>query len=190
MENNKSIIESLLYVAGADGIDVADIKRVIGLPSDEIRKLIKEIAKQYELNYESGLTIKIYGDHYYLFTKPENKDAIAKLNDVRLKNPLTPALMETLAIIAYNSPCTRSKVDDVRGSNSEGPINRLIHLELVNEVGRADTPGRPYIYEVTQKFFNLFGVKSIKDLPKFEGNAEDFDIDTADFFNTNREEKQ
>jgi segregation and condensation protein B len=63
-------------------------------------------------------------------------------------------------------------------------------LGLVNEAGRAETPGRPYIYEVTQKFFNLFGVKSVKDLPKFEGNAEDFDIDTTDFFNTNREDKQ
>jgi segregation and condensation protein B len=188
--SNKAIIESLLYVSGADGIDISDIKRVLDIPSDEIRDILKQMSQDYETDTDSGLIIKVYDNHYYLFTKPEHKDLIAKLADVRLKNPLTPALLETLAIIAYNTPCTRIKIDEIRGTNSEGAIARLTNLKLINEAGRAETPGRPYIYELTQEFFNLFGIKSLKELPKIDFSiSEDFDVDTVDFFNTNHESK-
>ncbi|MDR3330412.1 MAG: SMC-Scp complex subunit ScpB [Mycoplasmataceae bacterium] len=186
--SSKSIIESILYVSGSDGVDIADIKKVINLPTDDIRNIIKEIKSSYESNLDSGFTIKVYGSHYYLLTKPENKEFISKLIDVRLKNPLTPAVMETLAIIAYNTPCTGVKVDEIRGSSSDGALKRLESLELIKNVGRSNTPGRPYVYEVTQKFFNLFGIKSLNELPKI--NTEDGDLENVDFFNANRFEDE
>ncbi|MDR1235227.1 MAG: SMC-Scp complex subunit ScpB [Mycoplasmataceae bacterium] len=185
--NVKSIIESILYVSGNDGIDVNDIKKVVNLPADEIRKVIKEIQETYKSNPDSGFTIKAYGAHFYLLTKTENKEFISKLIDVRLKNPLTPAVMETLAIIAYNSPCTGVKIDEIRGTSSDGALKRLESLGLIVNSGRAETPGRPYLYEVTQKFFNLFGIKSLNDLPKI--NQDSSDLENVDFFNANRFEE-
>jgi segregation and condensation protein B len=182
--NVKSIIESILYISGNDGVDVSDIKKVVNLPTEEIRQLIKSMKQHYEQNPDSGFVIKIYGSHFYLLTKPENKEFIGKLIDVRLKNPLTPAVMETLAIIAYNNPCTGVKVDEIRGTSSENALKRLENLDLVKNTGRASTPGRPYIYEITQKFFNLFGIKSLSELPKI--NQDSKNIEDLDFFNANR----
>ncbi|MDR3257880.1 MAG: SMC-Scp complex subunit ScpB [Mycoplasmataceae bacterium] len=186
--NTKSIIESILYVSGSDGLDISDIKKVINLPADDIRKLIKEMKNSYDTNADTGFTIKTYGSHFYLLTKPENKEFISKLIDVRLKNPLTPAVMETLAIIAYNNPCTGVKVDEIRGSSSDGALKRLESLELIKNIGRSNTPGRPYVYEITQKFFNLFGIKSLTELPKI--NTEDGNLENVDFFNANRFEDE
>ncbi|MDR0739451.1 MAG: SMC-Scp complex subunit ScpB [Mycoplasmataceae bacterium] len=185
--SNKSIIESILYISGNDGIDINSIKKVINLPADDLRKIVKEIKTSYEDNPDSGFLIKIYGSHYYLLTKPENKEFIGKLIDVRLKNPLTPAIMETLAIVAYNSPCTGVKIDEIRGTSSDGALKRLESLGLIINAGRAETPGRPYLYEVTQKFFNLFGIKSLQDLPKI--SQDNNDLENIDFFDANRFEE-
>jgi segregation and condensation protein B len=188
--NHQSIIESLLYVAGSDGLDISDIKKVLNLPTDEIRSIVKALNKQYEANENSGLVIKLYGSHVYLLTKPTNKDQIAKLVDVKLKNPLTPAMLESLAIIAYNTPCTKVRVEEIRGTNSEASIKHLESLELIKNIGKASTPGRPYLYEVTNKFFNLFGIKSISDLPKINlESSQDFSNENLEFFNANREEE-
>jgi segregation and condensation protein B len=188
---NKSIIESLLYVSGSEGIDIADIKKVVDLPTDDLRKLIKEMKETLDQNINSGLTIKVYGTHYYLLTKPDNKSYVAKLIDVRLKNPLTPAVLETLAIIAYNNPCTVAKVEDIRGVSSENALKRLESLDLIKNVGRASTPGRPYLYEITQKFFNLFGIKNLNELPKINlESSDDISGENLDFFNSARFEDE
>ncbi|MDR2369087.1 MAG: SMC-Scp complex subunit ScpB [Mycoplasmataceae bacterium] len=186
--NIKSVIESILYVSGNDGIDISDIKKVVNIPTDDIRKVIQAMKESYDNNPDSGFIIKPYGTHYYLLTKPVNKEFISKLIDVRLKNPLSPAVMETLAIIAYNNPCPGVKVDEIRGTSSENALKRLESLELIKNIGRAATPGRPYIYEITQKFFNLFGIKSLQDLPKI--NQDTNDIENLDFFNANRFEEE
>jgi segregation and condensation protein B len=185
---NKAIIQGLLYIAGSDGIELNSIKKVLDIPVDEIRSIIKDLKKQYDEDENTGLTIKIFGSSYYLLTKLEIKDYVSKLVDIRVKNPLSPALLETLAIIAYNHPCTSIKVEEVRGTNCDSAIKRLIDLKLIENVGRASTPGRPYLYELTQNFFNLFGIKNLSDLPKinFEDNQ---DLDQS-FFDVNRYDEE
>jgi segregation and condensation protein B len=185
---NKAIIQGLLYIAGNDGIELNAIKKVINISVDEIRLIIKEIKKQYDEDENNGLTIKIYGSSYYLLTKPEIKEYASRLIDVRVKNPLSPAIMETLAIIAYNHPCTGSKIEEIRGTNSDNAIKRLIDLKLIENTGRAPTPGRPYLYELTQNFFNLFGIKNLSDLPKINIDNQN-DLDQG-FFDSNRYDEE
>jgi segregation and condensation protein B len=179
-----AIIQGLLYIAGNDGIEVNAIKKVLNISVDEIRDIVKELKKQYDHDQNCGLTINIYGSSYYLLTKSEIKEYASKLIDVRIKNPLTPAIMETLAIIAYNHPCTGSKIEEIRGINSDSAIKRLIDLKLIENIGRSTTAGRPYLYELTKNFFNLFGIKNISDLPKIDINKGK-DLDQS-FFDTNR----
>ncbi len=184
--NHKSIIESILYTMGAEGIELSAIKKVLDIPTNEIKQYLKDIATKMSKDEECGLCVKVFGDKYYLLTKESNFNALAKLVNVKAKNPLTPALLETLAIIAYNQPCTRTKIEEIRNMDPSFAVDRLVELGLVENLGRAETPGNPYLYGVTQKFFELFGIKSLKDLPPIE--EVDFNVSDEDlnFFDSSR----
>lgn len=184
--SNKSIIESILYTVGSEGVELSSIKKVLDVPTNDIKNTIKELAKDMADNEDCGLCIKVFGDKYYLLTKEKNHEFLAKIVDIKTKNPLTPALLETLAIIAYNQPCTRAKIEEIRNMDPTFAVDRLIELGLIQNMGRADTPGNPFLYEVTQKFFELFGIKSIKDLPPIE--EVDFNVtdDDLNFFDSSR----
>lgn len=184
--NNKSVIESILYTVGSEGVELSSIKKVLDIPTQQIKDAIKEIATKMANDPDCGLCIKIFGERHYLLTKESNFEALAKLVDVKAKNPLTPALLETLAIIAYNQPCTRTKIEEIRNIDPTFAVDRLTELGLVENLGRAETPGNPYLYGVTQKFFELFGIKSLKELPAIEDV--DFNVTDEDlnFFDSSR----
>ena len=192
-KNNKSIIESVLYVSGDEGIKVADLKKVLDLATDDIRKLLNEMKKEMDNDPNRGITIECFEDTYHLLTKKENHDELTKLFDIKIKNPLTSSMLETLAIIAYNMPCPTSKVEQIRGHNAINTIQKLLKLELIKNLGRSNMPGRPYVYEVTNKFYDTFGIKDIKELPQLDEIMKDLmDADEnvpsdLDFFDSNQE---
>ncbi len=183
---NKSIIQSILYTVGSEGVELASLKKVLNVPINEIKSTLKELAKEMANDPKCGLCIKMFGDKYYMLTKEANHEYLAKLVDIKTRNPLTPALLETLAIVAYNQPCTRAKIEEIRNIDPTFAVDRLIELGLIQNVGRAETPGNPFLYEVTQKFFELFGIKSLKDLPPIE--EIDFNVTDEDlnFFDSSR----
>ena len=187
--NTKSIIESLLYIKGRDGTTVNEIKKVINLPVDDIRKLLKEMKKEYDQNVDRGITIQQYGDTYRLLTKKENHDILTLIYDTKTKSPLTQSLLETLAIVAYNQPCPSSLIEKIRGHNALNGLEKLTKLDLIKCIGRANTPGKPYLYEITNKFYDLFGIKSIKELPNIDKNINLDDLDNSfDFFDSSKED--
>ncbi len=187
--NTKSIIESLLYIKGRDGTTVNEIKKVINLPVDDIRKLLKEMKKEYDKNVDRGITIQQYGDTYRLLTKKENHDILTLIYDTKTKSPLTQSLLETLAIVAYNQPCPSSLIEKIRGHNALNGLEKLTKLDLIKCVGRANTPGKPYLYEITNKFYDLFGIKSMKELPNIDENINLDDLDNSfDFFDSSKED--
>jgi len=182
-DNCKSLIESLLYIKGNEGTTISEIKKMINLPTDDIRKILKEMKEEYDTNSSRGITIELYGDLYRLLTKKQNHDTISLVYDIKVKSPLTQTLLETLAIIAYNQPCPGSLIEKIRGRNALNAIERLKSLELIKCIGRANTPGKPYLYEITNKFFDIFGIKSIDELPNInkEVNIDELD-ESLDFF--------
>ena len=183
-DNYKSLIESLLYIKGNEGVTINEIKKMINLPTDEIRKILKEMKNEYDTNQSRGITIELYGDLYRLLTKKQNHDTISLVYDIKVKSPLTQTLLETLAIIAYNQPCPLSMVERIRGHNAINAIEKLKNLGLINCIGRANTPGKPYLYEITNKFFDIFGIKSIDELPNINKEVILDELDESlDFFN-------
>ncbi len=187
--NTKSIVESLLYIKGRDGTTVNEIKKVINLPVDDIRKLLKEMKKEYDQNVDRGITIQQYGDTYRLLTKKENHDILTLIYDTKTKSPLTQSLLETLAIVAYNQPCPSSLIEKIRGHNALNGLEKLTKLDLIKCIGRANTPGKPYLYEITNKFYDLFGIKSMKELPNIDENINLDDLDNSfDFFDSSKED--
>ncbi len=86
---------------------------------------------------------------------------------------LSAAALEVLSIVAYLQPVTRSRIADLRGVTSDGPLNTLIERGYVREAGTADTPGNPTLYATTRSFLEKYGLNSVKDLPDLEGFAPD-----------------
>jgi segregation and condensation protein B len=124
--NDKAKIEGILLVSGSKGISVVEIKKMFdNKTADDIKEIIKEISKKYENDDECGFTIKVFGNTFYLLTKSNLKNDIEKVVTNYRKTPLTPAIMEILSIIAYNSPCTISTVENIRGTSADNIIKKL-----------------------------------------------------------------
>lgn len=102
---------------------------------------------------------------YQMCTKPEMYEALIRVAKQPRKQVLTDVLMETLSIIAYKQPITKSEIERIRGVKSDFAVNKLVEYELVQEVGRMDTPGRPLLFGTTEEFLRRFGVESADSLP-------------------------
>lgn len=181
----KSVIESALYVCGNEGLGLNDLKHLTDLPANIIKKIMKEWIDQLNNDDSRGISIKIFGDKYKFFSKPYNREKLSKLITIKYRNPLSTKVMETLAIIAYNQPCTKSIIQDIRTKDPTSSIERLLDVGLIVEAGRADSPGRPLLFTVTHKFYDIFGIKNLNDLPVIN-LMQPFQDEDVSFFDTNR----
>lgn len=168
----KPIIEGLLFLAGEEGVSFEQIKSVVELKDEELANLLKEIVTDYEKS-DRGIRMEILGKKFKLVTKKEHKDYYKKFFCSSESGFLSQSALETLAIIAYNQPITRVRVDEIRGVSSSHIMRKLLSLELIYEVGRSDLPGRPILYSVTDRFLDHFGLSSIDDLPVLEVVSEE-----------------
>ena len=120
--------------------------------------------KSKALSFEEAC-IKVE-DGYQLTTKREMYEYLYPIFDKRGKPNLTQASMETLAIIAYNPKITRAEIEAIRGVNSDGTIYKLLEFNLIENVGKADLPGKPTMYATTPNFLKMFGMSSLEELPE------------------------
>lgn len=162
----EAIIEGVLFAAG-DPVSLEKMSEILGLDKKATRLILDNMASSMQ-NSRRGLMIREIDGCFQLCTRPEHYEYIRKLVEPRQKQALSQAAYETLAIIAYNQPVTRARIEMIRGVNSDSAISRLIERNLVKEAGRLDTPGRPLLYETTEEFLRSFGFKSLRDLPIIE----------------------
>ena len=162
--NLKAVIEGLLFVVGDDGLDLDEISKILEISKDENKELIKELQNDYQSS-DRGIRIDFLGDKLKLTTKKEHNMYYQKLLTTEDNNNLSQAALETLAIIAYNQPITRVKVDELRGISNNHIIRKLVAKGLIKEGGRSNMPGRPILYETTSEFLDYFGLSSIDELP-------------------------
>ncbi len=181
--NLKAVIEGLLFVVGDDGLDLDEISKILEVSKDETKELIKELQNDYQSS-DRGIRIDFLGDKLKLTTKKEHNIYYQKLLTTEDNNTLSQAALETLAIIAYNQPITRVKVDELRGISNNHIIRKLVAKGLIKEGGRSNMPGRPILYETTSEFLDYFGLSSIDELPDMrdfleeeEKEADDDDVD-------------
>lgn len=162
--NNIAILEGLLFVVGEDGLTLEQIKDVLEIDEEESKQLLKDLRARYEED-DRGLRIDFLGNRFKLTTKFEHKEYYQKLIENPNTNTLSQAALEVLAIIAYNEPITRIKVDEIRGVSSAQLVRKLVAKGFIKEVGRSDVPGKPIIYETTSEFLDYFGLPNIEALP-------------------------
>ena len=174
----KAVLEGLLFVVGDDGITIKEICNILDINEDVAKELILSLKNDY-LSEERGLRIDYLGNSLKLTTKKEHKEYYQKLIE-ESNNTLSQSALETLAIIVYNEPITRIKVDEIRGISSAQMIRKLVAKGFIKECGRENIPGRPILYKTTDEFLDYFGLSSKDELPKIE--EEESNLDETDLF--------
>ena len=167
------ILEGLLYVQGDMGLTLEQVCDILNISYEDAKTLVYTLKKQYE-DEDRGLRINYLGNTFKLTTKEEHKEYYVKLLDNPKSHTLSDSALEVLAIIAYNEPITRIKIDEIRGVDSTYVVRRLCAKGLIKEYGKADLPGRPTLYKTTDDFLDYFNLSSIKDLPDI-GSVENID---------------
>ncbi|MDR6998604.1 SMC-Scp complex subunit ScpB [Neobacillus niacini] len=171
--NWSSILESLLFAAGDEGLTLKQIAEVLEVDELKASEIIEELIREYERNKQRGVTIVQLAGTFQLATKKENAVYLKKLVDSPNTSTLSQAALETLAIIAYKQPITRAEIEEIRGVKTERPLHTLVSKVLIKEVGRAEGTGRAILYGTTKEFLDYFGLKSLKELPQLPEKAEE-----------------
>lgn len=166
MENGTTVglIEAILYLEN-EPVNMATLKRITNRTRDELVEAIQTLQVEYSKPSHGVELTEI--DGAFCFTPKKGywesvRDRYGRRNDKRLSR----AAMETLAIIAYSQPISRTEIESLRGVGADGMVKHLLRLNLIKVVGRRDTPGRPSQYGTTMEFLKRFNLKSISALPK------------------------
>ena len=153
-------VEAVLFVAEKP-VSRSELARVVGATPRQLEAALGELRLAYE---ETGMRLQHDGDEWQIVTAPEMASYVATyLGADRLR--VSPASLETLAVIAYRQPITRAEVEAVRGVNCDQTIYTLMSRRLIEERGRKEAPGRPILYGTTWEFLECFGLSSLDQLP-------------------------
>ncbi len=182
MMNEIGAVETLLFVAGDEGLSLEEIATVLECTTQFAFQLLTQLQKNYESSKASGLMLLEVGNHYQLATKKEYAGIIKKYAVSPLSTNLSQAALETLAIIAYKQPLTRMEIDEIRGVQTSGALQKLLLRGLIEDKGRVNGPGRAILYGTTNYFMDYFGLKNIKELPAIDELEQDQEEVESDLF--------
>jgi len=158
-------LEALLFVAPGE-VNPTQLAAALDLPISEIERGLDELVAAYSAeNSVRGLRLQRFRGRVQLTTAPQASGYIERFLGLESSSRLSRAALETLAIILYRQPVTRPQIDAVRGVNSDGVVRSLLLKGLIQEIGRADAPGRPILYSATAECLQYFGLSSLSDLP-------------------------
>lgn len=174
--NKLGVLEGLLYVQGDEGLSLDLMMDVLEVEEEEAKTLVMELKKRYEED-SFGLRIHYLGNTFKLTTKEEHASFYSKLLTNPSSSSLSMPALETLAIIAYNEPITRLKIDELRGVDSVYILRKLLAKGFIKECGKADIPGRPILYKTTDSFLDYFGLSTKDDLPNIDDLIEKEEIE-------------
>lgn len=160
----KALIESLLFVAD-EPVHVERLAAALEVTPAEVESVLHELAQEYE---DRGLNLQFRASRVQMVTAPEAAGAVRRFLGLELSSRLSPAALETLAVVAYRQPVTRAQVEAVRGVNSDSVLRTLVNHGLVEEQGRLEQAGRPIVYGTTFEFLQQFGLMSLEQLPALE----------------------
>lgn len=166
----KALIEGILFVFGEEGVSLSQFSEALSIDSTHIQNLLDEMKTNY-LSEEYGFELVIIQDRYKLISKPAVHDSIQSILALSKSRQLSQSALETLAIIAYRQPITRTEIEDIRGVGCDLMLKKLQSLDLIRESGRSEAVGRPILYEVTEEFldvFKLMDLNQLPNLPNFE----------------------
>ena len=158
------LIESLLFIAG-EPVTITQLAHTLELAPDAVEAALEQLAAACR---ERGVRVQRSGEGVQLVSAPESAAVVERFLGVGPPPRPSAAALETLAIIAYRQPITRAQIEAIRGVDSSGVIRALLARDLIAEVGRLETVGRPILYATTDEFLRQFGLSSLAELPPLE----------------------
>jgi len=163
MENYKAIIEALILTSEAP-LALEKICVILDdIEKSEVKKIIEQLIAEYN-ERQSGIYLAEIAGGFQFRTRSELSPWVKKLKGTKPAS-LSPAALETLAIVAYRQPIVKAEIEDIRGVDVSAPLKGLLEKKLVRIVGRKDVPGKPIIYGTTKKFLEVFNLKDLSELP-------------------------
>ena len=157
-------LEALLFVAPG-AVTPVQLAAALGIPARDVEKGLEEYERQLK---GRGIRLQRHHGRVQLVTAPETAPMVEHFLGLEATSYLSRAALETLAIIAYQQPTTRPEIDAIRGVSSDGVLKSLLTKGLIQETGRAEKPGRPFLYTTTSDFLSSFGLTSLEELPPLQ----------------------
>jgi segregation and condensation protein B len=165
----RTAIEAMLF-ASAEPVrsrKLADALKDTGIDGRAVRKIVAQLAREYE-ETQRGFIIEAIAGGFQMLTRPDHAEYVAALFGGGGGGKLSQAALETLAVVAYKQPVTRADIEAIRGVQAGPLLRALLHKGLIKITGRAEVLGRPLLYGTTKRFLEHFGLKSLNELPKVE----------------------
>jgi segregation and condensation protein B len=159
-----ALVEGLLFVAD-EPVTVARLAEALEVETAAVETALNEISAD---GANRGVRLQRKGDRVQLVTRPEAAAYVERFMGLESSGRLSQAALETLSIIAYRQPCTRAQIEAVRGVNCDSVLRNLLSKGLIEESGRQETVGHPFLYSTTFAFLQHFGLRSLDELPPLE----------------------
>ena len=159
-----ALVESLLFVAD-EPVTIERLAQALEASEEAVEAALQAMSADGE---NRGVRLQRKGDKVQLVTRPETAAYVERFMGLEHTGRLSQAALETLAIIAYRQPCTRAQIEAVRGVNCDGVLSTLLTKGLIEEMGRLETVGHPFLYGTTFAFLQHLGLKGLDDLPPLE----------------------
>jgi segregation and condensation protein B len=164
-------LEALLFVA-SESLSIDALVKLTGASHVEVAETLQRLAEEYA---ERGIVLREVAGGYRFATSPAAREAVEAYL-LPAKTNLSPAAMETLAIVAYLQPVTKAEIEAVRGVNVDSVVGTLLDKRFVAEAGRRDAAGRPMEYKTTAEFLESFGLRSLAELPPVDLEADALEL--------------
>ena len=177
MEKETALIEAILYLE-SDPIDEGNIAKISGLSKDIVKLALNNLNERYTSTADCGIELSQIGGGIMITAKRVYWENLKQRYGKKSEGKISRAAMETLAIVAYSQPVTRTEIEKIRGVSADNMIRLLLEKGLVRETGKKDITGKPVMYGTSKEFLKLFRLNSIADLPKLsESDMEKFELE-------------
>lgn len=160
----KTQIEAILLLGGEE-TKIKDISKFFNISLEQTLSILQELKKERK---GTGINIELHEELVYLVTNPICGEIVNKYFQQESKpKKLTTASLETLSIIAYNQPMTKTEIESIRGVSVDRIIQNLEEKRFIRVCGKKESIGRPNLYEITEKFLGYLGIDSVEELPNY-----------------------
>ena len=173
-------LEAVLFAAGSNGLTTDELAHILELSVAETTEVCQKLQEVLSKR-QSGIMLVELAGTWQLATRPDYISYLRRMATSPSSGSLSAAALEALAIVAYKQPITRAEIEAIRGVQSDRAVHTLVHRQLIHEIGRQDSPGRPILYGTTDHFLQTFGLRSLKDLPPLPPEPENASADLSLF---------
>jgi segregation and condensation protein B len=171
----KSCIEGILFISEAT-VSIGEISSALEITERKTEKILNELEREY-LDRNGGFILRKIAGGYRLYSNPAISDILKVFVKSNIRTYISQAALETIAIVCYKQPVTRTQIAEIRGVRTDSVILTLVEKGLIKEAGRLKEPGNPILYKTSEKLLEIMGINNIKDLPPLQNfenkNSED-----------------